>query len=466
MKNNGANPETERRPQSDSHEEFLELCALFTSDSLTEDERSRLERHLHVCAVCSDTVKDYDRIAGVVLPTLGPGLLPNLNSTALLGSTELAKRKLLERARSEVVFFAGLRGSSDVNNRFAKAARTVPLWHARSLFSLWHREPLLRYAAGILLVVGLTVSAYRLGERKAGVLSHSDQLSGSGGQSLQQQVAALTQEGQTLAVKLRERDQTVESIASQMNVQVVDIAKLKEKEKNLQRVIQKGEETKNQVASERDDINQQLKSAQNRLNDVSQQVGLAQANFMRTQDELNHLRQQRDTDFIGAASLEARIAELSKLLKGRDDAIAQQQQLLSADRDIRELMGARDLYLAEVYDVARDGENEKPFGRVFFTKNKSLIFYAYDLNQQPGVTNANTFQAWGRRGPDHKKTVSLGIFYMDNVANKRWVLKVDDPQTLEQIDAVFVTVEPKGGSSEPSRNKLLFAYLRVPPNHP
>ena len=47
MKNNGANPETERRPQSDSHEEFLELCALFTSDSLTEDERSRLERHLH-----------------------------------------------------------------------------------------------------------------------------------------------------------------------------------------------------------------------------------------------------------------------------------------------------------------------------------------------------------------------------------------------------------------------------------
>ena len=466
MKKNGVNPGTEHRPQSDSHEEFLELCAQFVSDSLTEDERGRLERHLHVCAVCSDTVKDYDRIAGVVLPALGPGLLSNLNSTALLGSTELAKRKLLERARLEGVFFAGLRGSSDVNNRFAKATRTVPLWHARSLFSLWHREPLLRYAAGILLVVALTVSAYRLGERKAAVLSHSDQLSGSGGQSLQQHVAALTQEGQTLAVKLRERDQTVESLASQMNVQVVDIAKLEEKEKNLQRVIQKGEETKNQVASERDDINQQLKSAQNRLDDVSQQLGSAQANFMRTQDELNHLRQQRDTDFIGAASLEARIAELSKLLKGRDDTIAQQQQLLSADRDIRELMGARDLYLAEVYDVARNGENEKPFGRVFFTKNKSLIFYAYDLDQQPGVTNANAFQAWGRRGPDHKKTVSLGIFYMDNVANKRWVLKLDDPQTLQQIDAVFVTVEPRGGSPEPSRNKLLFAYLRVPPNHP
>ena len=466
MKNNGANPGSERRPQSDSHEEFLELCALFTSDSLTEDEHSRLERHLHVCAVCSDTVKDYERIVGVVLPTVGPDLLPDLNSAPVLGSTESAKRKLLERARSESVWIAGLRGSSDVSNRFAKAVHTLPIWRARSLFSLRHREPLLRYAAGFLLVVGLTVSAYRLGERKAAVLSHSDQLRGSGGQSLQQQVAALTQEGQTLAVRLRERDQVVESLASQMNLQVVDITKLKEKEKNLQHVIQKGEETKNQVVSERDDINQQLKSAQHRLDDVSQQLALAQANFIRTEDQLNHLRQQRDTDFIGAASLEERIAELSKLLKGRDETIAQEQQLLSADRDIRELMGARDLYLAEVYDVARNGENEKPFGRVFFTKNKSLIFYAYDLDQQPGVTNANTFQAWGRRGLDHKKTLSLGIFYMDNAANKRWVLKVDDPQTLQQIDSVFVTVEPKGGSPEPSRDKLLFAYLRVPPNHP
>src|SRR5204863_6821480 len=152
MKNNGANPETERRPQSDSHEEFLELCALFTSDSLTEDERSRLERHLHVCAVCSDALKDYERIGAVVLPTLGPDLLPDLNSAPILGSIESAKGKLLERARSENVYVAGQRSSPDFDNRFAKTARTVPTWHARSLFYLWHRRPVFRYAAGFLLV--------------------------------------------------------------------------------------------------------------------------------------------------------------------------------------------------------------------------------------------------------------------------------------------------------------------------
>jgi hypothetical protein len=46
------------------------------------------------------------------------------------------------------------------------------------------------------------------------------------------------------------------------------------------------------------------------------------------------------------------------------------------------------------------------------------------------------------------------------------VLKADDPKSLEDIDAVFVTVEPSGGSQHPSGKQLLFAYLRVNPNHP
>ena len=48
-------------------------------------------------------------------------------------------------------------------------------------------------------------------------------------------------------------------------------------------------------------------------------------------------------------------------------------------------MGARDLYIAEVYDVGGNGATKKPYGRVFYTKGKSLIFYAYDLDQQAGV---------------------------------------------------------------------------------
>jgi hypothetical protein len=45
-------------------------------------------------------------------------------------------------------------------------------------------------------------------------------------------------------------------------------------------------------------------------------------------------------------------------------------------------------------------------------------------------------------------------------------VKSQDPSTLAQIDAVFVTVEPNGGSTHPSTKPLLFTYLRSEPNHP
>jgi hypothetical protein len=46
------------------------------------------------------------------------------------------------------------------------------------------------------------------------------------------------------------------------------------------------------------------------------------------------------------------------------------------------------------------------------------------------------------------------------------VLKFNDGKTLSQIDAVFVTLEPQGGSPKPSRKPFLFAYLKMDPNHP
>lgn len=51
----------------------------------------------------------------------------------------------------------------------------------------------------------------------------------------------------------------------------------------------------------------------------------------------------------------------------------------------------------------------------------------------------------------------LGHLYLDNASKKLWILRFDDPKALAQIDAVFVTVEPNGGSNKPSNKPLLFA---------
>ncbi len=62
----------------------------------------------------------------------------------------------------------------------------------------------------------------------------------------------------------------------------------------------------------------------------------------------------------------------------------------------------------------------KPFGRVFYTKGKSLIFYVFDLDHQPGIKNA-AFQAWGEKDlPQGEKAqpVNLGILYMDSQTNR------------------------------------------------
>jgi len=200
--------------------------------------------------------------------------------------------------------------------------------------------------------------------------------------------------------------------------------------------------------------------------DLSQRLEAAEAQTKGLQDELDSLEHQSSTDKQRATALEAKITDLNHLLHDREATMDQQEELLAHDRDIRDLMGARDLYVAEVYDVAGTGETKKPYGRVFYTKGKSLIFYAYDLDQQAGLKNASTFQAWGRRGPDRQQALNLGLFYVDNASKKRWVLRFDDPKALAQIDAVFVTVEPNGGSHKPSNKPLLFAYLHIEPNHP
>jgi anti-sigma-K factor RskA len=59
----------------------------------------------------------------------------------------------------------------------------------------------------------------------------------------------------------------------------------------------------------------------------------------------------------------------------------------------------------------------------------------------------------------------LGILYIDNQSNHRWALRFDDPQKLAEIDAMFVTVEPHGGSAKPTGKPFLYALLRKEANH-
>jgi hypothetical protein len=190
--------------------------------------------------------------------------------------------------------------------------------------------------------------------------------------------------------------------------------------------------------------------------------------YQRVQVELANLRMEHEKATVRLTSLETQVNELSAVNRERERQLGVQRQFLASDRDIRELMGARNLYIADVFDVDSSSRTRKPFGRVFYTQGKSLIFYAFDLDRQPGIKNA-AFQAWGEKEtPQGEKAqpVNLGILYMDNETSRRWALHCDDPRQLAEIDAVFVTVEPHGGSPKPTGKAFLYAMLRKEANHP
>jgi hypothetical protein len=245
--------------------------------------------------------------------------------------------------------------------------------------------------------------------------------------------------------------------------------------------------TQQQVAELQRQVNEAKESFQQSnatVTRMQQQIEADTAERKNTTDERDQLRQQlvaaqteaqslRDKSGAGdtvaaqqaarMSSLEGRLHVANTALEEKDRMLALDKEFLAHDREIRDLIGARDLYIADIYDVAQNGKTNKPFGRIFYTKDKSLVFYGYDLDKQSGLKQSVAFQAWG--SSDDKQDVSLGLFYQDDT-HKRWVLRFNDTKTLAHLNKVFVTAEPQGGSAKPTGKPLLLAYLQIQPNHP
>jgi predicted nucleic acid-binding Zn-ribbon protein len=313
------------------------------------------------------------------------------------------------------------------------------------------------FAACVLLGIALGIYAYRAEKSQNAEVAQAPTASTAGStdrrvEALEQRIGDAGHEREVLRAQLAERDQLIAGLRRETEQEARSLGEMKSAQANLEHSLESSNAEKQQVAGERASLAQKFEATQ--------------VSLEKMQSELASARQQRAQNAALDASLEGQIKDLSGQLRDEERAVARQDELLGHDRDIRELMGARDLYVAEVYDVARDGTTQKSYGRMFYTKGKSLIFYAYDLNEEPGASNASVFQAWGRRGPDRDEALNLGLFYEDNAAKKRWVLKFNDAKALDEIDAVFVTVEPSGGSHKPTGKPLLYAYLEIAPNHP
>jgi hypothetical protein len=439
----------------DPHEEFRELCAAATAGELSVDEQAKLNVHLAACPGCRQVYQEFDlavvKSVGALASEHQPMYEESLDPSWSVEKAEAAFLKRLDKEhQGGNVDAAG----NDVLGQSASGRRFT--YHPSQI--QW-REIWMPFAAAIFLALALGVAAYKTGiKRGTDVARTLPQPVKEAENSLEAQASDAGYEWAQLQAKLGENAKVIEDLKRRLAEQIAIVNSLKS---TVTVAVQKPgttQQVSNDPGETKDRRDEELTAEQTKLAELQKTVEIAAA--------------QRDENARQAVVLEAKVNELTELVREREEAldrteseVTKSQELLAHDRDIRELMGARDLYMADVHDVSGKG-TAKTYGRVFYTKGKRLIFYAFDLDAQPGLQNARSFQAWGRRGPDRQEARSLGIFYEDNVSKKRWVLKADDPQSLEDIDAVFVTVEPNGGSQHPSGKQLLFAYLRISPNHP
>src|SRR6266478_5734317 len=315
--------------------------------------------------------------------------------------------------------------------------------------------------AGTMLAAGLILAvasgAYRLGLRKRiqAEVKTSPQLA-------QGQVQKLVPEQNPGSELYAAQTKKIAELQSESSAKQREIDK-------LQSAVRAVEIRSNELAAANGQSAAQLQSLLQQRDELSAQLQSLSQAYENDKTEFASLRSERDKTLQQASALESKIADVSATNRDQERRLRDAEQYLTSDRDIRELMGARKLYIADVFDVDGSSRTQKPFGRVFYTQGKSLIFYAFDLDRQPGVVNASTFQVWGQRETPQGEPASpmnLGILYMDNETNRRWVMRFDDPKQLTEIDAVFVTVEPKGGSHKPTNKPFLYALLRNQANHP
>jgi hypothetical protein len=418
----------------DDHQKFRELAVLAQRGAISDIEQLELNNHLRVCRTCRQVCDEYSQISAVGMPFIAATL--DQNREAERWNNEPTRNRLMARLRSV-----------DECDSPDEITPSLPYrFHPQNPTFRWGVAVL---AACVLVAVGVTMH-WMSGRTR--IVGHKD-------------LPALS-----VSLTAAEKDAKGELIASQkeqLSQLESDLAKMQHEVLRLQDALQAAESHSAVAAVADARTAEQLRDASVQRDKLAAQLRDAEQSYQSLQAELTTLRTDREKTLLRTTSLQTRVDELEASARDQERRLKDDEQYLSSDRDIRELMGARKLYIADVFDVDSGSRTRKPFGRVFYTQNKSLVFYAFDLDRQPGVKNAGAFQVWGQRDAEEQnRATNLGILYMDSESNRRWVLKIDDPKQLAEIDAVFVTIEPRGGSQKPTGKPFLYALLRREANHP
>jgi hypothetical protein len=424
------------------HEHFEELCAAASLGQATAEELTALEQHAEECHGCRQAYFDYLNIASQTFAAAKQA--PTLSARDFEESlnSELFARRFFDRAKREGIVF-----SREVDSNI-KPLKPVPVLHStRTLSQRW----IIAVAAAVFVVVGSSGYFYRNRSLKdTGALPNQSRAGAANTEAsvttFDAHIRGLTAANADLRLQIDQLEGDLRKTNDQL---VATAADLKTTSQDRQKLI-----------SDRDELQVKLSEAEREVDRSESMVASAQQEVTAQKAYAGDIETKLIADRVKLHDLDEELKEKSALLD-------QDRQLLSASHDVTDLMGARNLHIVDVVDTDPRGKSRPAFGRIFYTEGKSLIFYAYDLNDHKMQKANYQYQVWAKKEGQNQRPLRLGVFYSDDKVQRRWMFRCDDPKILREIDSVFVTfgrsdTEP----SHPEGSSLMYAYLRGQPNHP
>lgn len=428
-----------------THTRFEKWCSLAAVGDLTEEQLARLATHVAACSKCRNHLETTMQSSLQLMPALWDKRKPNVS----VMPPEGMRARFLEQLEQGHFPYddAGelqelslpLDALADRKRRRAHndSGRKAP-------FSLVLGP--LSAAAALILAAGLVLAGYYRGSRTR-----------------------------------RERPSAGESAVVVMPAPLatppVSDAAPDHREILLRSVLADLGRQRSAALTERRTLEERLEASDARLRslqrDRSDALERERAANQQSREELDALRKENEALRQRVAEKETFLAfeqrrrkELENELLDAHSALQSQDDPHTAKGQISDLVTARNLHIVDVYD-AKGGQRNSAFGRVFYVEGKSLLFYAYDLEDTQRAKANIVFHVWGGRAGVKEITHSLGILRNEDAGQGLWTMTFDDPAVLAQINSVFVTAESSSRRDlVPHGKRILYAYIGNPPNHP
>jgi len=417
------------------HRRYEELCAQAAVGQISVEELSELHAHMEDCDSCKDLQAEFVEINSLWLTQA------QKHEPEVYDSQTVLRKNILRKLES-----AGAEFSPAVRNEIVKQPERV------KRFRFEHFQSPAR-ALAVLAVVVASALGFEVGS-----LRHFSSVPGK--------ISATAAPTPSLPIVapdnnvLNRRADSAALVAAQRV------------EADLQQKLEASETERIRLQSETQRVTEQIVALQNARNQDASD--LAQLRATADQDhsaavaagaQLHTLQEAQNSKDAALIAAQHHLRDLEGQLSQQTAAAERERELaaLASSSEMEDVIGSRNLHIIDVADVDNNGVR-KPFGRVFYTEGKSLIFYAYDL---ANIKGKQTFYAWGHKEGDPHATRVLGALVKDSQGQERWVFRYSDTRVLAQIDSVSITLEPnRPAGNKPKGERLLLAYLGTPPNHP